>query len=140
MNSIGLLPKSVLWFLLLVLLASWGGATGSDGIKLIQMDIDYPHLEVHPEETFQIALRVKEGSLCQWFLDEYDEDHVEVTGRVARVPVGQSVGFKQPAHTVVWQLRGKEAGATRLRFLYYRPWEGEAFTEQTYEVRVVVNP
>ena len=97
-------------------------------------------ISVHPEEEFAIELRVDSDNGLQWYLDGYNANSLVYCGQVVQVPVERDPGFFGAQHAVRFNLRARDEGESRVRFLYYRPWEGPELAEAEFEVGIVIAP
>jgi predicted secreted protein len=133
-----LLILSILW---LSTTTGFGAAQADDLPRLvITQAMHQARITVQPDEEFTIELQVDSDNGLQWYLEGYDQKHLEYCGQIIEVPVDRNPGFFGSQHAVRFKLRAREAGESQVRFLYYRPWEGPELAEKEFEVAIVVAP
>lgn len=118
------------------------GATQETDLRMlvITQTMHKARISVKPDESFTIELKVDSDNGLQWYLDGYDDDKLLYCGQVIQVPVDQDPSFFGGRHAVHFKLRARDKGESRIRFLYYRPWEGPELAEKEFEVGIIVTP
>jgi predicted secreted protein len=74
-----------------------------------------------------------------WKLQNLDEDHFESPEVQTDGPPPQG-DFTGAPVLKIWLIRVKKAGLSELKFIHYRPWEGEETTADTFYLRVRIVP
>jgi predicted secreted protein len=119
----------------------FGATLAEDLPKLVITQVmNQARISVQPDEAFTIELQVDSDDGLQWHLEDYNQKHICYCGQVVQVPVDRKPGFFGSEHSVSFKMRAREAGESRVRFLYYRSWEGPELAEKKFEVAIVVMP
>jgi predicted secreted protein len=120
---------------------SLGATQAADLRQLVITQVMHKaRISVHSGEEFTVELRVESDNGLQWYLDGYNRNRLVYCGQVVQVPVDQDPSFFGGQHAVRFKLRARSEGESRVRFLYYRPWEGPALAEKEFEVAIVITP
>jgi predicted secreted protein len=133
--------KALLFLSILWLSTAIGfGATRADDLPklVITQAMHQARISVKPDEAFTIELQVDSDNGLQWHLEGYDPKYIDYCGQVVQVPVDREPSFFGSEHAVRFEMRAREAGESRVRFLYYRSWEGPELAEKEFDVAIVV--
>lgn len=79
-------------------------------------------IRVAPGDIIQIELPSLPGAGYSWYIDEPDEQHLQLLSEHAR-PAGGSGKLGAPA-VITWQFKAVKTGRTCIKLDYYRKWEG----------------
>lgn len=90
--------------------------------------------ELKVGDTATVKLEENPSTGYAWEL-EMEGDNLEICGSEYCEPEKGALGA---AGTHVWQFTAVEAGNGKLKFIYYREWEGKENTAETKEFKVTV--
>jgi predicted secreted protein len=85
--------------------------------------------------TLRIELASNPSTGYQWFFDQLDPAYFQVIESGYRSNSKRVVGG---GGTAWWEIKCLKAGESRVRLLYYRPWEGQKNTGRSFELKVKI--
>lgn len=92
-------------------------------------------IKVRVGGTIRVDLEELGSAGYAWAIKDVDKEHFEVLSVETRgfPPQGDITGAPV---VKTWLISAKEKGKAELKFLYYRPWEGEKNVSDTFVLKV----
>jgi len=104
----------------------------------VNKDFNGREIKVRTGATIQVELKMAGAAGYMWEIQNLDKKHFEI--------ISVKIDDKKPDGDLVgapvlktWLIRATNAGNSKLKFLHYRPWEGEekAIDEFVLSVRIL---
>ncbi|MDD5382052.1 MAG: protease inhibitor I42 family protein [Candidatus Margulisbacteria bacterium] len=117
--------KIILFLLLAVLLAGCrdGGKAGG------------PTMQVEKGKPFKLELEANPTTGYNWYITEMDESFFRVLDSGYQAKATGRVGT---GGTSYWKILPLKNGSSKIRLLYFRPWEGKDKAVEEYRIRAVI--
>jgi predicted secreted protein len=108
---------------------------------IVNKDFNGKAIKIRTGDTVRVELSEAGATGYSWEIKDLDREHFEVVGTKteAKKTAGNLVGAPV---LKIWLIRAKAAGSAGLKFLYYRPWEGDksAIDQFAIQVQIEVRP
>jgi len=125
---------SKLFFLTLLLLIVINITEGETMNKvLITKDDNNKEITIKSGEIIWIELEVFGAAGYTWHIDKLDKEYLLVISKGTK---DNSIGKVGAPVVKYWQIKAINKGVTRLRMLYFRPWEGAEKSAEKFEVKL----
>jgi predicted secreted protein len=129
----------MIWFRVLILnfmiiLLTAPSGYGAESV-IVNKDFNGREIKVRTGGTVQVELEQAGAAGYTWEVQDLDQKYFELLGVETR---GRpEPGALQGAPVLkVWRFRAKKEGKSELRFLHYRPWEGEKKAAESFHLKV----
>jgi predicted secreted protein len=107
---------------------------GSETV-ILSKDFNGREIKVRAGSTIQVELEQAGATGYTWELQGLDADYFEVLG--VKTPEPKVAGDMAGAPILkTWVILVKKKGMSELKFVYYRPWEGEDKAAEAFVVKV----
>jgi predicted secreted protein len=103
----------------------------------VSIDQHNTTIELNEGEILQIELpgNVKKG--FEWRLHELDETILDLTDEYNQMLEEENPVFAEDPNLEHWAFKTVQTGSSKVRILYYRPWEGKGMVEKNFYIKTV---
>ena len=132
MKISGVLAFALALCLIIGFSSSWGS-----GMEIFKKADSGREITVRPGEVIRIELEQVGATGYVWEPHDLDTEHFEVLGVETRTTVRPEMTGLPVIK--IWSIKALKEGKSKLRFFYYRPWEGtkNAVDEFVLKVRIL---
>jgi predicted secreted protein len=126
--------KAMFFFLVLPLVFGLSSACGSETVT-VDKAFNGREIKVRAGSTIRVELEQAGAAGYVWEIRDLDREHFEVesVATPGRPDAGDLVGGPV---LKTWSIRVKTKGISELRFIHYRPWEGQEKAADSFVLRV----
>lgn len=115
--------------------------SGASGGETVVVDKSFNKREIKVRIGGSIRVELEElGSAgYAWKIKDFDNEHFEVVSVATKDAPSPSDVTGVPV-VKTWLISAKKEGLAELKFLHYRPWEGEQSASDSFSLKVRVLP
>jgi predicted secreted protein len=126
--------RPLIFILALPLIFAASHSSGEETV-IVNKEFNGREIKVRVGGTIRVDLEELGAAGYAWTIKDLDKEHFEVLSVEAKgVPPQGDVTGTPVVKT--WLISAKKKGKAELRFLHYRPWEGEKSAVDTFVLRV----
>jgi predicted secreted protein len=102
---------------------------------IVNKEFNGREIKVRAGGMIRVELKELGAAGYAWTIKDLDKDHFEILNAETKdVPSRGDITGAPVVRT--WLISTKKKGKAELKFLYYRPWEGEKNTTDTFVLKV----
>jgi predicted secreted protein len=102
----------------------------------VNKDLNGKEIKVRTGDTIEVELQEPGATGYSWEIQALDAEHFKVLSiRTEARKSGPMVGAPVMK---IWSISALKEGKSKLKFLLYRPWEGEKSAENNFVINVVI--
>lgn len=114
------------------------GASGGETV-VVNKSFNNREIKVRIGGSIRVELEELGSAGYAWTIKDLDDQHFEVLG-VATKDVPSPSDVTGAPVTRTWLIAAKKEGLAELKFLYYKPWEGERSASEIFFLKVRILP